>query len=709
MIYRHTAVLISFLICIFLHQNELHANFYFNLFSPDKQSQLNFQLTREGTALYSYFVDKKTIIKQGRLGIRTKEGPSFESDFELIRIDTLTQDETWKPIWGEESEIRDHAISMKVQLRQKKDHLDFVIEFRLYDNGMGFRYSFPAQQGLYNFIIADELTSFPLNGNHQAFWIPGDYDSNEYVYSRSKLSDIHALKEKKENGISFKSLISDSTVQTPLTMKTEDGYYLSIHEAALVNYPAMNLDVQRTLNLLQAHLVPDTYGNKAYLHAGNRTPWRVVLVGRKAAELLSNRIILNLNEPNSLTNIDFIKPGKFLGIWWEMHIGKSSWDYSGRWGWEIPYKDLKPNGRHGANTRNVKNYIDFASAHGIPYLLVESWNTGWEDWYGSWKERIFSFTTAYPDFDVNEISNYAKTKNVKLLMHHETSSAVTDYERQMDSAYQFMQHYGYGGVKTGYVGKIIPRGEHHDGQWMVNHYVRVAQKTGQYGFMLDAHQPVRPTGLHRTYPNWMACEAARGNEFNAWSIGNPPEHECILPFTRLLGGPMDYTPGIFQIKMNVYDSAKTEQVHTTLCKQLALYVTMYSPLQMAADLIENYEKHLDAFQFIKDVPTDWDRSIVLDAEPGDFIYMARKDKKSKDWYLGAITNEQGREFVPELSFLEEGTKYEAQIYMDGMNADWRQNPMDYKIEKRTVKRNNKLKIKLAPGGGCAIRFKALND
>ncbi len=707
--HKNPVFIFCILCCIFLFGNTLYANFYFNIFSPDKQSQLNFQLTREGLAYYSYFVDKKTILKQGKLGIRTKEGPSFESDFELLRIDTFTRDETWKPIWGEESEIRDHALCMNVHLKQKRDQLEFIIEFRLYDNGFGFRYSFPAQKGLYNFIIADERTSFPLTGDHKTFWIPGDYDTNEYVYSRTRLSEINALKEKKENGIAFKWLISDSTVQTPLTMKTEDGYYISIHEAALVNYPAMNLDVQRNANLLTAHLVPDAYGNKAYLHAGSKSPWRVVLVARKAGELLSNRIILNLNEPNTLTNTDFIKPGKFLGVWWEMHVGKSSWDYSGKMGWEIPYKDLQPSGRHGANTEHVKKYIDFASTHGIPYLLVEGWNTGWEDWFGSWKERVFSFTTAYPDFNTQEISNYAKAKNVKLLMHHETSSAVTDYERQMDSAYQFMKQYEYGGVKTGYVGKIIPRGEHHDGQWMINHYVRVAQKTGQYGFMLDAHEPVRPTGLHRTYPNWMACEAARGNEFNAWSLGNPPEHECILPFTRLLGGPMDYTPGIFQIKMNIYDSTKKEQVHTTLCKQLALYVTMYSPLQMAADLIENYQKNLDAFQFIKDVPTDWDRSIVLDAEPGDYVYMARKDKKSKDWYLGAITNEQTREFSPELNFLEEGLKYEAQIYMDGAAADWQKNPMDFKIEKRTVKSSSRLKIKLAAGGGCAIRLKALLD
>ncbi len=697
-----TSVFILFSIYI------LSANIFFNLFSPDNKIQANFQLSREGIPFYSLNMDNKSIIKKGLLGIRLQNGISLEDGFQIKKIDTATIDTHWKPVWGEESVIRNQYRSMIITLTQlKANDREFVIEFRLYNDGLGFRYHFPQQNQLYNFIITDELTSFPLSGNHTCYWIPGDYDTNEYIYTKSSISEINALKVQKAQGIDFSWPVNDSCVQTPFTLKTVEGFYVSIHEAALINYPAMNLQVFPSQYLLTTHLVPDCIGNKAYLNGGDKTPWRVILLGRKAGDLLTNRIILNLNEFPKTENTSFIKPGKFLGIWWAMHIGKSSWDYSGLRGSDIPYEKLSPSGRHGANTENVLRYIDFASIHGFPYLLVEGWNVGWENWYGFWKERVFNFSRPYPDFDVQKISEYAKHKNVQLIMHHETSSAVTDYEKQLDDAFKFLKKYNYAGIKSGYVGRIIPRGEHHDGQWMINHYQRVAEKCLENQIILNAHEPVRPTGLHKTYPNWMACEAARGNEFNAWSIGNPPEHETILPFTRLLGGPMDYTPGIFQIKMNVYDSAKTEQVHTTLCKQLALYVTMYSPLQMAADLIENYQKHPDAFQFIKDVPTDWDSTIILDAEIGDYLYIARKEKNKNNWYVGAITDEQARVLNLSFDFLDSDKKYEAIIYKDGEFADWKNNPMQYQLVSQKIKKNDKLKIKLAPGGGCSISIKEI--
>jgi glucan 1,4-alpha-glucosidase len=686
----------------------LSANIFFNIFSPDNKIQANFQLSREGIPYYSLNMDNKSIIRKGLLGIRLQKGISLEDGFQIKRIDTTLIDTKWKPVWGEEREIRNHYRSMIITLTQAKaNDREFIIEFRLYNDGLGFRYHFPDQSALYNFIVTDELTSFPLSGNHTCYWIPGDYDTNEYIYTKSSISEIRALDEQPGRGIDFRWPVNDSCVQTPFSMKTNDGVYISIHEAALVNYPAMQLQVYRTQNLLTTHLVPDCIGNKAYLNGGDKTPWRVILLARKAGDLLTNRTILNLNDAPKSTDVSYIKPGKFLGIWWEMHIGKSSWDYSGKRGADIPYEKLSPSGRHGANTENVIRHIDFASAHGFPYLLVEGWNTGWENWYGFWKEQVFNFTKPYPDFDIQKISDYAKSKNVKLIMHHETSSAVTDYEKQMSDAFSFLKKYNYTGIKSGYVGRIIPRGEHHDGQWMVNHYSRVAEKCLENHIILNAHEAVRPTGLHRTYPNWMACESARGNEFNAWSIGNPPEHETILPFTRLLGGPMDYTPGIFQIKMNAYDSSKTQQVHTTLCKQLALYVTMYSPLQMAADLIENYQKFPDAFQFIKDVATDWDSTVVLDAEIGDYIYIARKEKNTDNWYLGLITDESSREYTLSLDFLNADKKYEAIIYRDGETADWKNNPMQYQIQSQKIKKKDKLKIKLAPGGGCAISIKEI--
>jgi hypothetical protein len=481
-------------------------------------------------------------------------------------------------------------------------------------------------------------------------------------------------------------------------MKTAENLYINIHEAALVNYPAMNLVIDKSSFSFKAHLVPDAVGNKAYLQTPAKTPWRTIIVSDKATDILASKMILNLNEPSKVANTSWIKPQKFVGVWWELHVGKSSWDYSGS---QVGSQQITKV-PHGANTANVKRYIDFAAKHGIDAVLVEGWNTGWEDWFGNWKEDVFDFVTPYPDFDVKELSVYAKARNVQIIMHHETSASVTNYERWMDTAYRFMKNNGYNAVKSGYVGQIIPRGEHHDGQWMVKHYERAIKKAAEYQIMVDQHEPVRPTGLHRTYPNYLACEAARGNEFNAWSFGNMPDHETILPFTRLMGGPMDYTPGIFKIKLDIYNPAKKEQVHTTLAKQLALYVTMYSPLQMAADLPENYEQHLDAFQFIKDVAVDWDDTKILEAEPGDYVSIVRKAKNSSNWFMGAITDENSRTATLPLSFLDAGKKYIAVIYKDADNADWKNNPEAYAIEKFLVDAKTIMKLKLAPGGGAAV-------
>lgn len=537
-----------------------------------------------------------------------------------------------------------------------------------------------------------------MAGDHKTFWIPGDYDTNEYAYNTSTISGIDARVNLNAQEIATRTGFNSDAVQTPLMMKSNDSLYINIHEAALSNYPAMNLIIDKNKLQFHAQLVPDALGNKAYLQAPAHTPWRTINVSNKAADILMSRMILNLNEPSKVENTTWIKPSKFVGVWWEMHVGIASWDYSGS---QVASQE-KTKVRHGANTANVKRYIDFAAANGIDGILVEGWNTGWEDWFGNWKEDVFDFVTPYPDFGVQELSNYAKSKGVKIIMHHETSGSATNYERWMDTAYRFMKKYNYDAVKTGYVGNIIPRGEHHDGQWMVRHYERVAKKTADYKIMVDMHEPVRPTGMHRTYPNWLACEAARGNEFNAWSIGNMPEHETILPFTRLMGGPMDYTPGIFKIKRSFYDSTKTEQVHTTLAKQLALYVTLYSPLQMAADLPENYAAHMDAFQFIKDVAVDWDKTEILDAEPGDFIVAARKGKGSDNWFIGAITDENARTMNTPLSFLDRDKKYMATIYRDADNADWKNNPEAYVIDKKVVDAKTILKLKLAPGGGSAI-------
>ena len=695
---KHISGIIALLLCaISLLQAQ-------SIQSPNGKLRLQFSLSNTGEPQYQLDLGKKAVLKTSKLGIQCKDEASFDKGFAILKVDSTTFDQTWAPVWGESNRIRNHYRELRITLEQKTPaSRQMVLCFRLFNDGLGFRYEFPAQANLNYFIVSNEKTEFQLSGDHKAFWIPGDYDTNEYQYNTSALSKVNGMAGGAANEIHARTPIGVNFVQTPLMMKTADGLYLNIHEAALVNYPAMNLEIDQKTFKLSSHLVPDAVGNKAYLQAPFNTPWRTIIVAEKATDILASRLILNLNEPSKIANTSWIKPTKYVGVWWEMHVGKSTWDYAGTQSastWDL--KTATPSGRHGATTQRVKTYIDFAAKHGFDGVLVEGWNTGWEDWFGKWKEDVFDFITPYPDYNVKELRDYAKRKGVKIIMHHETSGSVTNYERWMDKAYDFMKANGYDAVKTGYVGKIIPRGEHHDGQWMVNHYNRVAAKTAAKQIMLDAHEPVRPTGLHRTYPNWLACEATRGNEFNAWSVGNPPEHETILPFTRSLGGPIDYTPGIFQIKLNVFDPNKKEQVHTTLSKQLALYVTLYSPLQMAADLPESYDKHLDAFQFIKDVAVDWDESHYLEAEPGDYLSIARKAKGRNMWFVGAITDENARTATLPLDFLPDNANYIAEIYADAPDAHWEKNPTAYKISRERVTNKSVLKLALAAGGGAAI-------
>jgi len=668
--------------------------------------KLSFTINPEGVPLYEASFNGKPVILPSRLGFKLNTDSLFYTSFALTGTKRRAFDETWQPVWGETKNIRSHGEELTIELKSK--HAAgclLTIIFRVFEDGVAFRYIFPQQPNLKYFIVQDELTTFNMAGNHKTFWIPGDYDSNEYLYTTSLISEIDNRKMvAAATDIAVREAPDPYAVQTPLMMKTADGLYINIHEAALTNYSSMQLHADTKTYAFSASLVPDATGNKAYLHAPAVTPWRTIIISDNAPAILSSNMILNLNEPSAIKDPSWIKPMKFAGVWWEMQTGKSGWNYADASDNLNKDGQLIPNGKHGANTVNVKRYIDFAAANNIKGVLVEGWNTGWEDWFGNWKEKVFDFTKPYPDFDITELRKYAATKGISLIMHNETSGSATDYERQLDTAYRFMNLYGYTSVKTGYVGKIIPRGEHHDGQWMVDHYLRVAQKAAEHHVMLDAHEPVRPTGLQRTYPNWMACEAGRGNEYNAFSTGSPPEHETILPFTRLIGGPMDYTPGIF--KMKGYTSyAPDRQMHTTLCKQLALYVTLYSPLQMVADLPENYELHPDAFQFIKDVPTDWDDTRILSAEPGDYISIARKEKNTGNWFIGAITDENSRKTTMPLSFLDESVKYAASIYHDATDANWQNNPEAYTIDHFIVDRNTILNLTLAAGGGAAVSIK----
>lgn len=671
--------------------------------SPSKNITVNFELTSNGEPTYNVTYKGKDVIKNSMMGISLKEGPLLTTNFKIETTDKSSVDQNWSPVLGEESSIRDHYNQMTFHLKQDETNARLNIVFKVFDEGVAFRYEFPLEQRVNYFVVSEENTEFNLTGDHKTFWLPGDYDSQEYNYNETKISQIDISKIDRENGIALQSIENNFRVQSPLMMKSTDGLYINIFEAAVNNYPVMHLDVDVKNFKLTSNLVPNAIGDKAYLRTPSTTPWRTIMVSDDARDIVGSKMILNLNEPSKIEDTSWIKPMKYVGIWWEMHVGKSTWDYAGSQNAQNSLsQELLPSGKHGATTENTKRYIDFAAKHGFDGVLVEGWNVGWEDWFGNWKEDVFDFTTPYPDFDIEEVNRYAKSKGVKMIMHHETSGSVGNYERHLDRAMDLMKTYDYPAVKSGYVGRIIPRGEFHDGQAMVNHFNYVAQRMADNKLMVNSHESIRPTGYHRTYPNYIAAEAARGNEFNAWSNGNLPYHETILPFTRLLGGPMDYTPGIFEIKMSAYDATKTEQVHTTLAKQLALYVTMYSPLQMAADLPENYENYLDAFQFIKDVPVDWQTSTYLEAEPGDYLTVARKDKNSESWFLGAITDENPRTTEIELNFLSPNKKYKAIIYQDGKDAHWEKNPKSYSIKTETVTSKSKLKLTMAAGGGTAI-------
>lgn len=680
------------------------------LTSPDGNLVMDFHLSADKTPVYSLKYKGKDVIKESKMGFQIRPSFDFSKNFRIVETKEDASDTTWNPVWGQNSVIRDNHKELFVALEQEGTGWLLNIRFRLFDDGLGFRYEFPVQKELRHFTINEEVTEFQLTGDHKAFWIPADYDTNEFQITTSKLSEVPQLIDKaRDEALACKSPSPNLAVQTPLMLKSDDGLYINIHEAALVNYPAMHLNLDAQTFLMSSHLTPDKNGTKGYIQTGSTCPWRTIIVSDDARNILASNLIVNLNEPCKLEDTSWIKPTKYVGVWWEYFTGGgSTWAYTDTQDIVIgktDYTKLKPNGHHGANTAHVKEYIDFAAKNGFDAVLVEGWNEGWEDNYAYAKEFIYSFTKAYPDFDVKELQRYAASKGVKIIMHHETTSSVADYERQMHDAFRFMKENGYDAVKTGYVGPIIPRSEHHDGQWMVNHYNRVAETAAQYHIMVNSHEAVRPTGMYRTYPNWIAQESARGTEFESFN-GIRPDHQTILPFTRLMGGPMDYTPGIFEGDLSVYGSNKAK-LGTTLVKQLALYVTMYSPLQMAADLYQNYEKYPDAFQFIKDVAVDWDNTYILEAEPGDYITIARKAKGKNEWYIGGITDENSREAIIDLSFLPAGKKYQATIYADGKTADWRTNPKEYVISTKKVTNKTKLKQRLAPSGGVAVSIKEL--
>ena len=673
--------------------------------SPDGDVRLVFKVDSQGVPTYTLSYKQKPVIKTSRLGLELKGAPGLMDGFSLAAADTSTFDETWTPVWGEESKIRNHYNELLVTLDQEAQKRQLKIRFRVFDDGMGLRYEFPLSRNLNYFVIKEEHTQFAMTGNHTAFWIPGDYDNQEYDYTESRLSEIRGLMQKALTYNSSQTPYSETGVQTALQMKTDDGLYINLHEAALKDYSCMHLNLDDKNFVFESWLTPDAQGNKGYMQAPCVSPWRTVIVSDDAREILASRMTLNLNEPCAYDDVSWIKPVKYVGVWWEMITGKSSWAYTSslpsvKLG-ETDYSQTKPNGYHAANTEHVKRYIDFAAANGFDQVLVEGWNEGWEDWFGRSKDYVFDFLTPYPDFDLKGLNEYAHAKGVRLMMHHETSSSVRNYERHMDDAYRLMKKYGYNAVKSGYVGNIIPRGEHHYGQWMVDHYLYAVKKAARYKIMVNAHEAVRPTGLCRTYPNLIGNESARGTEYEAFN-GNKPFHTTVLPFTRLVGGPMDYTPGIFDIKLDFLGNRPHKQVNTTLCKQLALYVTLYSPLQMAADLIENYEKHMDAFQFIKDVAVDWDKSLYLEAEPGDFLTIARKEKGTSRWFVGGITDENARTAEFRLDFLDPSKKYVATLYADGKDADYQNNPTDYRIKKGIVTAKTKLSIRLARSGGFAL-------
>lgn len=698
--------ILSFLCCFIVEQHfAQHSQT-----SPDGNVKLTFALNEIGKPYYKVSYKNKEVIKESFLGLELKNTTNFISDFSIKKTEKNTFDQTWEPVWGEESKIRNHYNELLVSLYQKTSDRILNIRFRVYDDGVGFRYEFPQQKNLTYFTIVEEWTEFAMTADHTAWWIAGDYDTQEYDYTESRLSQIGLLSQGAISGNASQTPFSRTGVQTSLMMKTDDNLYINIHEAALVDYSCMHLNLNETNLVFQSHLTPDAQGNKAHLQAPCHTPWRTIMVSDDARKILASRLILNLNDPCVYEDTSWIKPVKYVGVWWEMITGKATWAYTD----ELPsiqldkvdYSQLKPNGKHAANNQNVRKYIDFAAKHGFDQVLVEGWNTGWEDWFGFQKDYVFDFVTPYPDFDIKALNEYAHSKGVKLMMHHETSSSVRNYERHMEKAYQLMNHYGYNAVKSGYVGNILPRGEYHYGQWTVNHYLHAVKEAVKHKIMVNAHEAVRPTGLCRTYPNLIGNESARGTEFESFG-GNKPFHTTVLPFTRLQGGPMDYTPGIFETQIWNVNPDNKSYARSTLAKQLGLYLTMYSPLQMAADLPENYEKYADAFQFIKDVPVDWQKSIYLEAEPGRYITVARKDKNSNNWYIGCTANENGHTSLLKLDFLDKNKKYEATIYADAKNAHYKNNPKAYKISKQKVDANTSLSIIAKEGGGYAISIKEI--
>ena len=681
--------------------------------SPNGNVVVSFSLVDNGVPTYKVSYKGKPVIKQSRLGLELTpsqndgikaEDTNLMNGFKVTNTETSSFKEVWKPVWGETNSILNHYNEMAVSLTQEHPNRTIIVRFRVYNDGMGLRYEFPRQSNLGYFIIKDEHTQFAMAGDHTAWWLPGDYDTQEYETVTSKLSEIRSKMKAAVTDNTSQTTFSETGVQTSLQMKSSDGLYINLHEAACVNYPTMHLNLDDKNMVFESWLTPDAQGNKAYMQAPRTTPWRTLIVSDDARDMLSSNLILNLNEPCQYDDTSWIKPVKYCGVWWEMIVGRKSWSYTDEFpAVEIGVTDFskaKPNGRHGATTAEVKRYIDFAAKNGLDQVLVEGWNIGWEDWFGHSKFKVFDFQTPYPDFDIKALNEYAHSKGVKLMMHHETSASVMNYERYMEDAYKLMNKYGYNSVKSGYVGNIIPRGEHHYGQIMNNHYLHAVTEAAKHKIMVNAHEATRPTGLCRTYPNLIGNESARGTEYEAFG-GNNPDHTVILPFTRLQGGPMDYTPGIFETQLKDWSSNQS-YVHTTLAGQLALYLVMYSPLQMAADLPEHYEKYSDAFQFIKDVAVDWDDSKYIEAEPGDYITVARKAKGTDNWFIGGKCDENGHEAVIKLDFLDKGKTYECTIYSDAADADYEKNPKAYSIIRKQVKRGDVLKINEARGGGFGV-------
>lgn len=681
--------------------------------SPSGNFEMKFSITEKGEPTYELNYKGKKVINPSKLGLESfGDKPSFYDNFSVVNVNNASFDETWQPVWGESKDIRNHYNEMIVSLTQKDTERIMILRFRLFDDGLGFRYEFPEQKKLTYFAVKEELTQFAMTDDHTAWWIPGDYDTQEYDYTKSQLSEIRHLQESARTDNLSQTGFSNTGVQTSLQLKTSDGIYINLHEAALINYACMHLNLDDKNFVFQSWLTPDANGTKGHLQAPCSTPWRTIIVSDDARDILASNITLNLNEPCKIKDTSWIKPMKYVGVWWEMITGKSDWSYTNDFPsiqiGKTDYSKAKPHGRHGATTSNVKKYIDFAAQHGFDGVLVEGWNIGWEDWFGHSKDFVFDFQTPYPDFDIEDIHRYAKNKGVKMIMHHETSASIRNYERFMDDAYKLMNKYDYPAVKSGYVGDIIPRGENHYSQWINNHYQYAIEKAAEYKIMVNAHEAVRPTGVCRTWPNLIGNESARGTEYQAFG-GSKPNHTTVLPFTRLIGGPMDYTPGAFENDISKYNPNNKSWVNTTLVNQLSLYVTMSSPLQMACDFPETYEKYMDAFQFIKDVALDWDKTKYLEAEPGDYVTVARKAKGTDKWFVGSTNGETGRNSIVNFDFLENGKTYIATIYADDKSAHYKTNPQAYHIRKVVVNSNSKLSQYCAPGGGMAISIYPVTD